>query len=568
MAWRIHAPDMLYLSRPQLRLSIVSAAIPLVFYFVVTQLNGVATSRAMYVVEFAILAYLSAVFRLFQRSQTLAVVPFIAAACGVYAAAVQKYALLGIWVRYGDVYLLGEAWRVLSEGEHLAVAATVIVVIGLGVYNFRLPHRREIVRFMIPAVLCLTLSYLFPGQAAGLLLGATHARFGNDPLYRGPLFAVGLDVIETWRFERESDRWLARFPDHSAPFPSGAGTYRKRNVHIFVMESFMDPSLLGVPLSQDPIDPRLRALVGGSSLSPVFGGRSAQPEFEILCGTPVYDYLNPVTFNDLHGEPLPCLPNLLREYGYETAASQDVPPNFFNAQVAYRSVGITHAHYQADMPKTDMDGIWVSAEQQIEFNKRLIGPWLKSGQPFLNYVFFNSGHIPYEMNPARRPPVIKTASSAEVTRFVNAIYYNSRALADYLDFLATADPSSVIVMVGDHQGVLSSIGRTKEGADNLDRYRTPYVFIDAGEVRHFGDIAHYQIPGLILAGLTGRPTPRAPIEGVDTIRPFKDQVFYEREGEILSCPNPGDRLCLAVQVYHDQTVADWLRLIRQSQARN
>src|ERR1051326_4805764 len=231
MASRIHAPDMLYLSRPQLRLSIVSAAIPLVFYFVVTQLYGVATSRAMYVVEFAILAYLSAVFRLFQRSQTLAVVPFIAAACGVYAAAVQKYALLGIWVRYGDVYLLGEAWRVLSEGEHVAVAATVIVVIGLGVYNFRLPHRRETVQFITPAVLCLTLSYLFPGQAAGLLLGDA----------RGWLTTLaGLDRIETWRFERESDRWLARFPDHSAPFPSGAGTYRKRNVHIFVMESFMD----------------------------------------------------------------------------------------------------------------------------------------------------------------------------------------------------------------------------------------------------------------------------------------------------------------------------------------
>src|ERR1051325_7075411 len=146
MASRIHVPDMRYLSRPQLRLSIVSAAIPLVFYFVGTQLYGEATSRAMYVVEFAILAYLSAVFCLFQRSQTLALVPFIAAACGVYGAAIQKYTLLGIWLRYGDVHLLGEAWKVLSEGEHLAVAATVIVVISLGVYNFRLPDRREIGR--------------------------------------------------------------------------------------------------------------------------------------------------------------------------------------------------------------------------------------------------------------------------------------------------------------------------------------------------------------------------------------------------------------------------------------
>ena len=61
----------------------------------------------------------------------------------------------------------------------------------------------------------------------------------------------------------------------------------KKNVHIIVMESLFDPSLMiNVKFSIVPIHPEFLKLFRdiGTSRSPVFGGRSAQAEFEVLCG--------------------------------------------------------------------------------------------------------------------------------------------------------------------------------------------------------------------------------------------------------------------------------------------
>ncbi|MHB8766881.1 MAG: LTA synthase family protein [Deferrisomatales bacterium] len=65
-----------------------------------------------------------------------------------------------------------------------------------------------------------------------------------------------------------------------------------RNVHLVVLESFWDPSpLTAARFSRDPLDEGFRALwerAGRSeALSPVFGGYTANAEFEALCGFPV-----------------------------------------------------------------------------------------------------------------------------------------------------------------------------------------------------------------------------------------------------------------------------------------
>ena len=60
-----------------------------------------------------------------------------------------------------------------------------------------------------------------------------------------------------------------------------------RNVHMIVLESFFDPTSLGPELvPEDPFSPDFRALWEGSgasvALSPVFGGYTANAEFESL----------------------------------------------------------------------------------------------------------------------------------------------------------------------------------------------------------------------------------------------------------------------------------------------
>ena len=526
---------------------------------------GVPTSRAMYLVDFATLAYFNAFFLLFQRNDRLAIIPFVSVTSLLYSAATYKYLLLGAWIRFADVSLLDEAWQVLPLAYRLTLVFGSTLALGITLYNIRWPRLRHVGAFLAPIAVCGTLMYSFPGTVVHLLRNTTHALYGNDPLYRSVSFAIGFDLLERWQFDRESPLWLSRYPaGDGSTFPTN-GIRHARNIHIFVLESFMDPTLLGVPLTQDPIDPRIRGSIGGSSLSPVFAGRSAQAEFELLCGTPAYDLLDPVTFNDLRGEPILCLPTYLQQNGYATLASVDTQPTFFNAREAHKSLGFSRSYFRDDLPTTYMDGNWVSADQQISFNKDHIQRLLADKQPFLNYIFFTTGHSPYDLNPVKRPLVIHTPSTDEVTRFVNTVYYNTRSVAQYLDFLSKVDPTAIIIVVGDHQGVLLSIRRTHSGEHSVDRYRTPYVFLDAGEAQSFGDISQYQMPNLITASLSGTPyVPLARSYGVDMIRPFNDHAYYQHDGEVHRCPDATDTRCGAVDRFRNETIAHWFRLIEQS----
>jgi phosphoglycerol transferase MdoB-like AlkP superfamily enzyme len=117
----------------------------------------------------------------------------------------------------------------------------------------------------------------------------------------------------------------------------------RRNVYLVVLESWLDPTLFrGVTFSRDPRHPDFAELVGdsqGFSISPVFGGRTAQAEFEALCGVPALSQISFIEFNSFTGHPAGCMPAILRQAGYTTYASNAYMPNYFNTIKAYTGIG-------------------------------------------------------------------------------------------------------------------------------------------------------------------------------------------------------------------------------------
>jgi phosphoglycerol transferase MdoB-like AlkP superfamily enzyme len=546
------------------------AGIPLSVYLLAMMHYGVGVSKATLLLDFCFLAYLSGLFCQFQKNARLAVVPFVIAMTTLLVAAVQKYVMLRVWVRFGDLFLLDEAWRVLPLGQRLIVLSVVALALGLTIYNRRRPQYHPVLLLLAPLVIAGTLLVTAPGHIVRSLRATTNAVFGNDPLYRSPFFALAYDLAERLAFEQETATLLALHGSKAASVLPQGSIQNKRNVHFFVLESFMDPMLLGVAIPKDPLDPRFRNKLCGSSLSPVFGGRTAQAEFELLCGTPAYDFLDPVTFNDLRGAPITCLPKLLRDNGYETVVSTDISGNFFNSREGYRSLGFSQAFFRETFPTTDMDGMWVSADTLIASNKKLIAPFLVNKRPIFNYVLFVTGHVPYDMNPERRPPVLATGSTDEVTRLVNAVYYNTRSVADYIDYLAQKDPMALVFVVGDHQGALTSLNRRSDWSRqfDLERYWTPYLFLDAGQPQRHGDMAHFEAAHMILRRLRGEPyTPTVERYGADWIRPFGRRALYKRNGVVRIFPDEDAESGVDVGEFIDVTIARWLRLIQESRTK-
>ncbi len=251
-------------------------------------------------------------------------------------------------------------------------------------------------------------------------------------------------------------------PDRDPALLKG-GLRKARNIHILILESFLDPERFSaLEFRSPPAPPRFDALRKNMhiSRSPVFGGGTAQVEFEILCGVPALELYSPAEFNMFKGLPTPCLPNLLDAAGYRTVATQSYKPDFFNSEQAYQSMGFKETNFPsvyAEKRKTYLKytvaNSYIFDGDLLSQNLLYVEQLLKEGKPFLNYVLGTYGHLPHLTDSERFPPkveVIGVKPGSQAYLAIQQFYYRAGAVADYVQRLRNMDPESLIVVTADH----------------------------------------------------------------------------------------------------------------------
>ena len=189
-----------------------------------------------------------------------------------------------------------------------------------------------------------------------------------------------------------------------------------RNVHLILMETFWDPTTLGKDwVPNDPFPSDFRALwaeTGHSTvLAPVFGGYTANSEFEVLCGFPITEHN--VFFQGALRNPAPCLPRQLSELGYRTVASHPNVAGFWNRANVYPLIGFEEYWADSDFDLRDRAGPFLldhSLYKQV-FNRLEAEA---DSRPVFNYILTYHGHLPYPKKQklpraARRWPARTTA---------------------------------------------------------------------------------------------------------------------------------------------------------------
>ena len=303
-------------------------------------------------------------------------------------------------------------------------------------------------------------------------------------------------------------------PDSSDQAVLSGSDKAQRNVHVIVLESFFDPVTLGpewVPEDPFPEDFRqLWAETGHSlALSPVFGGYTANAEFETLCGFPVTE--NAVFFEGWLRRRVPCLPAVLADAGYQTMASHPNVPGFWNRTLAYNLVGFDTYLSKASFDMEDsVDGLLLDHSfYEQAFDKVA---QLDPERPVFNYMLTYHGHLPYPSNE-KYPDQIKAGrESVLLNGYLNQLWYKSRDLMERLETLKVEDPNALIVIFGDHLPFLGPNYGVYSDALNLPADRaeftgdmleylvsTPLIVIDGqnGPMK-LGKMPLYRLPALIL----------------------------------------------------------------------
>jgi len=130
---------------------------------------------------------------------------------------------------------------------------------------------------------------------------------------------------------RDNSPFLNAFGDLVAKVKEVKG---KHNVHLIVLESFLDPPCFATP--NFPVVRHIHPSKPSSStregfpVSPVFGGATAQAESIGAVRCSAMRELSGIEF-DVHRRQTLCLPNILGQAGYHAMATNAFLPDFFNS---------------------------------------------------------------------------------------------------------------------------------------------------------------------------------------------------------------------------------------------
>jgi phosphoglycerol transferase MdoB-like AlkP superfamily enzyme len=296
----------------------------------------------------------------------------------------------------------------------------------------------------------------------------------------------------------------------------------RQNVHLIVLESFLDPRLFTkLGFSSPPAHPDFVKLFGdklGYSISPVFGGATAQAEFEVICGIPALELFSGIEFDVFNGAEAHCLPGLLTSMGYQTSASNAYKPNFFNAVAAYQGAGFSSSYFPKEFSgvsdsylsfaETSEAEEYLFDQDLFDQNLKYVGSYLQQhpDKPLFNYMMTVYGHTPHLLDPELRPEYISLVSDYpddHLTRSVNQFYYRTAAIANYVNELIKLDPNSLIILISDHVPPLRNGPNTYQALgymndiENADYYNR-IAIINRGVPEKRPVMHHYEVPSLIL----------------------------------------------------------------------
>lgn len=443
----------------------------------------------------------------------------------LYVGNAIKIAFFGGPIMPDDVFALRSLLLILEGWRFFAAAIPLAAIASLILFNFSMKHWSAYLATLVTVLLGITLVYKpamvvepidqFTGNSVWdqrsnyIWHGATLYTLQEGARY----FALA-DVAPDMDIAQESARNLLS----SLPMPKATAddaNFQARNIHLVLLESFWDPyRLKKAGYNQNPLSPEFRKLWRSTDYSlampPVFGGYTANSEFEVLCGFPVTK--DNVKFERQLKNSVPCLPHILADKGYRTIASHPNVPVFWNRVNAYRNIGFQTYWSIADFVQDDMNREFMADGSLYRQVMEKISGSLEKKEPMLDYIVTYFGHWNYPLSVTRPDKITSKSKVEEVTTYANTVYYKSRELMAFIDEMRKRDPDSIIVVFGDHlpflgenfagyvdSGVLAA-NRSEFTPEMFKFYvSTPMIIIDGkkGPLK-IGSLPLYQVPKLLL----------------------------------------------------------------------
>lgn len=442
----------------------------------------------------------------------------------LYIGNAVKISFFGGPIMPDDVFALRSLLLILEGWRFFALAVPLAAIASLLLFNFTMRHWSAYLASMLLMVIGITVVY----KPASIVMpldnyfGNSHWDQRSNYVWRGATLYTLLEAARYFAVADvapDADRVQEAAESLLAPTllkkVASLKEFTPRNVHIVLLESFWDPSeLKKAKFKQNPLSPEFRQLwksTGYShALTPVFGGGTANSEFEVLCGFPITK--DNIKFERQLLNDVPCLPHILAEKDYRTVVSHPNAPVFWNRVNAYKRIGFQTYWSKQDFVLDDMNGEFLADSSLYRQVTEKISESIETKQPILDYIVTYFGHWNYPLNESRPSTISSSSKHENVTAYANTAYYKSRELMAFINDMRKRDPEGIIVVYGDHlpslgenfagyveSGVLTSNKTDFTPAMFKFFVSTPIIIIDGtrGPLKT-GNLPLYQVPKLVL----------------------------------------------------------------------
>ena len=243
------------------------------------------------------------------------------------------------------------------------------------------------------------------------------------------------------------------------------GATRPVNVIVVMNESFSDFTVLpGVETNRDAM-PFLRSLtentVRGYAYSSVFGGTTANSEYEFLTGnTTAYLPAGTVPYQMYVSDGDPTLVGQMKALGYTAVAAHPYRSSGWNRPAVYGDFGFDQVYFEGDFQnRTYMRGDaktgYVTDLCNYENLIRLYEE-KEPGEPLFLFNITMQNHSGYQMAWTNLPREVWLTGALEgrfqtVNQYLSLIYQSDLAAQYLVDYFSQVEEPTMILFFGDHQ---------------------------------------------------------------------------------------------------------------------
>lgn len=232
------------------------------------------------------------------------------------------------------------------------------------------------------------------------------------------------------------------------------------NIIVIMDESYADFSIFGEGLrTNQPVTPFMDSLaentIRGYALTSVFGGNTANAEFEFLTGhTMGFLPSNSVPYQQYIGSELFSLGWLLEDYGYKTVATHPYFANGWSRNKIYPLLGFEESTFIDSYPEEDQLRYYVSDREMFgEIMKNHLED-KSSEEPLFLFGITMQNHGAYNHDGPNYTQTIELLDYSreypQAEQYLTLLHETDKAMEGFIKELQDYPEDTVVLFFGDH----------------------------------------------------------------------------------------------------------------------